>query len=270
MATTRIDKRFDLLAAASRTALIPYIMAGDPQPDATVPLMQTLVKSGGDLIELGVPFSDPMADGPIIQAAGERALRHHVSLGDVIGMVAEFRQSDGDTPVVLMTYQNPIEAMGEAQFVASAVAAGVDGVLVVDLPIEEADTLLKEVEGEALDIIFLTSPTTSVERLKRIAEVARGFIYYVSLKGVTGAKHIELEQIADKVKQFKNIITIPTAVGFGIHDEQSAKRVAQLADAVVVGSAIVRIVEQNADANYRQRVADFVVGLRSAIDEKTS
>ena len=270
MATTRIDKRFDLLAAAGRRALIPYIMAGDPQLAATVPLMHTLVKSGGDLIELGVPFSDPMADGPVIQAAGERALCHRVSLQDVFAIVAEFRQSDGDTPVVLMSYQNPIEAMGEKQFSESAAAAGVDGVLVVDLPIEEADTLLKAVEDEALDIIFLISPTTSMDRLKRIAEVARGFIYYVSLKGVTGAGHIDLDQIADKVKVFKNIITIPMAVGFGIHDAQSAGKVARSAEAVVIGSAIVNIIAQYADTDYRQRIADFVGGLRKAMDEKSS
>ena len=266
MAKTRIEKCFDSLAVSGRTALIPYIMAGDPSPDASVPLMHTLVKSGSDLIELGVPFSDPMADGPVIQAAGERALRHRISMHDAINMVAEFRRDDDDTPVVLMTYENPIEAMGEARFVKSAAAAGVDGVLVVDLPIEEADALLTAAEDEALDIIFLVSPTTSLARLKRIAQVARGFVYYVSLKGVTGAKHIDTDQIADKVKQFRNIITIPTAVGFGIRDARQAGRVAQLADAVVVGSAIVRIVEQYADADYSHRIADFIADLRNAMD----
>ena len=245
MTATRISKRFDSLVAAARSALIPYIMAGDPHPATTVSLMHTLVENGGDLIELGVPFSDPMADGAVIQAASERALRHGVSLHDVITMVAEFRHRDDDTPVVLMTYQNPIEAMGEMQFVESAVAAGVDGVLVVDLPIEEAGALLKAVANEALDVIFLASPTTSTQRLKHIAKLASGFVYYVSLKGVTGAKHIDIEQIADKVQQFKNIISIPIAVGFGIHDAQSAAQVARLADAVVVGSAIVSIIEQN-------------------------
>ena len=266
MAKTRIGTCFDSLAASGRTALIPYIMAGDPNPDASVPLMHTLVENGGDLIELGVPFSDPMADGPVIQAAGERALHHQVNLNDVINTVAEFRLKNNDTPVVLMTYQNPIEVMGEMQFVKSAVKAGVDGVLVVDLPIEEADALLKATENEAFDNIFLVSPTTTNNRLERIAQVASGFLYYVSLKGVTGAKHIDTEQIADKVKQFKNIITIPTAVGFGIHDAQHARQVAQLADAVVVGSAIVRIIEQHADADYCQSVADFIATLRSAMD----
>ena len=225
-----------------------------------------MVENGGDLIELGVPFSDPMADGPVIQAAGERALHHQISMHDVIDTVAEFRVKNHSTPVVLMTYQNPIEAMGEMQFVKSAVKAGVDGVLVVDLPVEEAGVLLKATEHEALDTIFLVSPTTTDDRLRRIAQVASGFLYYVSLKGVTGAKHIDMEQIADKVKQFKNIITIPTAVGFGIHDAQHARQVARLADAVVVGSAIVRIIEQYADADYRLKVADFVAALRSAMD----
>ena len=268
--TSRIKKRFDLATATARKVLIPYIMAGDPQPDATVPLMHTLVDSGGDLIELGVPFSDPMADGPVIQLASERALKHGINLRHVLAMVAEFRQRDNDTPVVLMTYQNPIEAMGEVQFVKSATTAGVDGVLIVDLPIEEAQPLLNAVADEPIDIIFLISPTTSTDRLKSIAKIAGGFIYYVSLKGVTGAKHIDLEQIADNVKQFKNIITIPLAVGFGIHDAESAAQVAQLADAVVVGSAIVNIVAHNADNNYRQPVADFVVRLRRAIDNKAN
>ena len=270
MAKTRIAKCFDSLAASGRTALIPYIMAGDPRPDASVPLMHTLVKSGSDLIELGVPFSDPMADGPVIQAASERALRHRVSLHDVIDMVAEFRREDEDTAVVLMTYENPIEAMGEARFVKSAVVAGVDGVLVVDLPIEEANALLAEAKDEALDIIFLVSPTTTIARLKRIAQVASGFIYYVSLKGVTGAKHIDLAQIADKVKQFRNIITIPTAVGFGIHDAQQARQVAQLADGVVVGSAIVRLVAQYDNTDYEHRIANFVSALRDAMDAETA
>ena len=270
MTKTRIGKRFDLLAASGRSALIPYIMAGDPNPDASVPLMHTLARSGGDLIELGVPFSDPMADGPVIQAAGERALQHQISMHDVMNMVAEFRREDNDTPVVLMTYENPVEAMGEARFVKSAMEAGVDGVLVVDLPIEEADPLLKAAEDEALDIIFLVSPTTTSDRLKRISQSASGFVYYVSLKGVTGAKHIDTEQIADKVKQFRNIITIPTAVGFGIHDAQQAGQVARLADAVVVGSAIVRIVEQYADSNYSHRIAEFVTALRDAMDAETT
>ena len=270
MAKTRIAKCFDSLAASRRTALIPYIMAGDPKPDASVPLMHTLVKSGSDLIELGVPFSDPMADGPVIQAASERALRHRVSLRDVMDMVAKFRREDGNTPVVLMTYENPIEAMGEARFVKSAVAAGVDGVLVVDLPIEEANTLLTEAKDEALDIIFLVSPTTTIARLKRIAQVASGFVYYVSLKGVTGAKHIDLAQIADKVKQFRNIITIPTAVGFGIHDAQQARQVAQLADGVVVGSAIVRLVAQYGNTDYDHRIADFIFALREAMNAETA
>ncbi|MBC6413447.1 MAG: tryptophan synthase subunit alpha [Chromatiales bacterium] len=269
MTTTRIGKRFESLAVTMRSALIPYIMAGDPLPDATVPLMHTLVESGGDLIELGVPFSDPMADGPVIQAASERALEHRVNLHDVIAMVDEFRRDDSDTPVILMTYQNPIEAMGEMQFVNAATLAGVDGVLVVDLPIEEADSLLTAASGKALDIIFLVSPTTSADRLNSIAKSASGFVYYVSLKGVTGAKNIDTAHIADKVQQFKNIITIPIAVGFGIHDAQSAAQVAQSADAVVVGSAIVRLVEQNRTADYQKNIADFIVGLRRAMDRKT-
>jgi len=241
-------------------------MAGDPHPDATVSLMHTLVENGGNLIELGVPFSDPMADGPVIQAASERALQHPVNLHDVFAMVTAFRRTDDSTPVVLMTYQNPIEVMGQVPFVQSALAAGVDGVLVVDLPVEEADSLLAAVADQALDLIFLVSPTTSPERLRLITEVARGFIYYVSLKGVTGAKHIDLSQIADKVAAFKNIITLPMAVGFGIHDAESAQRIAGIADGVVVGSAIVNTIAHHADDDYQARVADFVGGLRRAMD----
>lgn len=264
---TRIKQCFKQLAGTGKTALIPYIMAGDPTPDATVTLMNALVSGGANLIELGVPFSDPMADGPAIQGASMRALANEVSLHDVLNIVAQFRIHDTKTPVVLMTYQNPIEVMGPEQFVQSAVEVGVDGVLVVDLPIEEAGDLLKITEqNKVLDIIFLISPTTSAERLERISTVAHGFVYYVSLRGVTGAKHIDFDEIADKVEALKHIITLPVAVGFGIYDVASAVKVAQLADAVVIGSAIVRIIEQHVDRDYVQLITDFITQIRQAID----
>jgi len=270
MTHSRITKCFNQLAAAERRALIPYIMAGDPHPEATLPLMHTLVENGGDLIELGVPFSDPMADGPVIQAASERALQHRTNLHAVFAMVREFRRSNGDTPVVLMTYQNPIEAMGQARFIHAARAAGVDGVLVVDLPIEEAAGLLAAVADHALDLIFLVSPTTSPQRLRLIAQRARGFIYYVSLKGVTGAKHIDLKYIAAKVGEFKQTITLPLAVGFGIHDAESAARVAAIADGVVVGSAIVKLVAHNKGNDCCASVGAFIGELRGAMDAATA
>lgn len=266
---TRIKQCFEQLAATSKTALVPYIMAGDPTPDATVSLMNTLVTSGADLIELGVPFSDPMADGAAIQGASTRALAYAVSLQDVLALVAKFRKQNTHTPVILMTYQNPIEVMGQEQFVQSAVEVGCDGVLVVDLPIEEASSLLALSEHSPLDIVFLVSPTTSAQRLKRIAAAAHGFVYYVSLKGVTGAKHIDFAEIADKMETLKRIITLPIAVGFGIHDAAGAQRVAQLADAVVIGSAIVRIIEQHKDSDYSSLIADFIVHIRQALDEST-
>ncbi len=244
---SRIEKRFADLKAAGRKALIPYVTAGDPNPQVTVPAMHALVAAGADVIELGVPFSDPMADGPVIQRATERALAHHVSLREVLAMVAEFRQRDAETPVVLMGYLNPVEVMGYEAFAAAAAKAGVDGVLTVDLPPEEADAVVPVFRAHDLDPIFLLSPTSHETRIKRIAAAASGFVYYVSLKGVTGAANLDVDAVAAKLGEIRGHTDLPLGVGFGIKDGATAARVAQVADAVVVGSALVNRIEALAD-----------------------
>ena len=265
---SRIATRFTALQQHKRKALIPYVTAGDPQPGATVPLMHAMVKAGADILELGVPFSDPMAEGPVIQRAMERALEHHVSLKDVLAMVAEFRQQDSQTPVLLMGYLNPVEVMGYARFAKLAAAAGVDGVLLVDLPPEEADELLTELDEHGLDIVFLVSPTTDEPRIQKIAKVSSGFIYYVSLKGVTGAGHLDTDEVADRVNKIKAHSTIPVGVGFGIKDAESAARVARVADAVVVGSALVKKVEESGgeSAKLEGAITALLTDIRAGID----
>lgn len=245
---SRIAQCFDTLRAQGRAALVPYITAGDPEPGVTVELMHALVEGGADLLELGVPFSDPMADGPVIQAACERALMHHIGLHRVLEMVKEFRALDSRTPVVLMGYLNPVEAMGYAEFARSACKAGVDGVLIVDLPPEESDTLLRWLADEAIDPIFLLSPTTTSTRIESICRRARGYVYYVSLKGVTGANTLDVEQVAGRLEEIRKYCQLPVGVGFGIKDVATAAQVARIADAVIVGSAVVRLVEAHADA----------------------
>ncbi len=269
---SRIASRFDELRQARRKALVPYITAGDPEPGVTVDLMHALVAAGADLIELGVPFSDPMADGPVIQAAHERALAHGVSLRQVLDMVAAFRRDDGDTPLVLMGYLNPVEAMGYAAFAEAAAAAGVDGVLVVDAPPEESATLVTALRAAGLDQIFLTAPTSDAERLRRIAAVASGFVYYVSLKGVTGAATLDVADVAARVADIRAFIDLPIGVGFGIRDARSAERIARLADAVVVGSAIVARMAEHADDRdaLLQEVSRFVAGLRVGMDNAST
>ena len=269
---SRIASRFDELRQARRKALVPYITAGDPEPGVTVDLMHALVAAGADLIELGVPFSDPMADGPVIQAAHERALAHGVSLRQVLDMVAAFRRDDGDTPLVLMGYLNPVEAMGYAAFAEAAAAAGVDGVLVVDAPPEESATLVTALRAAGLDQIFLTAPTSDAERLRRIAAVASGFVYYVSLKGVTGAATLDVADVAARVADIRAFIDLPIGVGFGIRDARSAGQIARLADAVVVGSAIVARMAEHADDRdaLLQEVSRFVAGLRVGMDNAST
>jgi len=260
---SRIEARFRALREAGRTALVPYLTAGDPEPAVTVPLMHRLVEAGADLLELGVPFSDPMADGPVIQAACERALAHGVRLRDVLDMVARFRERDADTPVVLMGYLNPVEAMGYAAFAKRAASAGVDGVLTVDLPPEEAGELVAELRPRGLDPVFLAAPTTSEERARRIAEQARGFLYYVSLKGVTGAGHLDVAEVARRLEALRRAVRLPVGVGFGIRDPDSAARVARVADAVVVGSALVeRLARGGGEA-----AVGLLAALRAAVDE---
>lgn len=241
---SRIDNCLANLKAEGRKALIPYITAGDPDRDLTVPLMHTMVEAGADIIELGVPFSDPMADGPVIQRASERALKQRVSLRDVIGMVSEFRQKDADTPVVLMGYLNPIEIMGYEVFATAAADAGVDGVLTVDLPPEEADELDSVLRAKQLDPIFLLAPTTDDERIRGICAAASGYVYYVALKGVTGAGNLDIASVSEKLEHIRAQTDLPVGVGFGIKDAESAARVASVADAVIVGSALVQKVEQ--------------------------
>jgi tryptophan synthase alpha chain len=240
----RINTRFSELRAQGRCALIPYITAGDPQPVATVDLMHMLVEHGADLLELGVPFSDPMADGPVIQRATERALVHNVSMHDVIAMVRDFRVKDSTTPVILMGYLNPLEALGYAAFAREASEAGVDGVLTVDLPPEEAEDYASILQTAGLERIFLVSPTTPAQRVKAVARLGSGFVYYVSLKGVTGANSLDIDNVAEHLAALRGQIDLPLGVGFGIRDAHTAGQVAQIADAVVVGSVIVHLIEQ--------------------------
>ncbi|MCW8919732.1 MAG: tryptophan synthase subunit alpha [Gammaproteobacteria bacterium] len=267
---SRIQHRFAELKAAGRTALIPFITAGDPHPDVTVPTMHALVEGGADLIELGVPFSDPMADGPVIQYASERALKHHVSLHDVLAMVRQFREQDSATPVILMGYLNPVEIMGYEAFAREAAAAGVDGLLTVDMPPEEAQELTAALRASALDPIFLLAPTTDRVRVERICQLASGFVYYVSLKGITGAGHLDTDEVAARLEVIRGATALPVGVGFGIKDGESAARVAAVADAVIVGSAVVNRMAalQEEPGKIPQTLADFMGELRRAMDQR--
>ncbi|MDX1606378.1 MAG: tryptophan synthase subunit alpha, partial [Candidatus Competibacterales bacterium] len=256
---SRIESRFRSLHEAGRKALIPFVTAGFPRPGLTVPVLHRLVAAGADVIELGVPFSDPMADGPVIQKAGERALAQGMSLARVLDLVAEFRREDADTPLVLMGYLNPIEAMGHESFARRAAEAGVDGVLTVDLPLEEADELVPQLQAAGLDPIFLLAPTSSPERIRRTAEVARGYVYYVSLKGVTGSGALDTDAVAERVAQIRPHIGVPVGVGFGIKDAATAAAIGRSADAVVVGSALVARMAERADDE--PRLLDEVSGL---------
>jgi len=263
---SRISATFESLRNQGRKALIPFITAGDPHPSVTVPLMHALAKAGADAIELGVPFSDPMADGPVIQRASERALRHSVSLRDVLGFVAEFRKSDRRTPVVLFSYANPIESLGLERFADAAKAADADGVLVVDYPPEEARELVKMLDARSLDTIFLLSPTTTDERLRRIAELGRGYLYYVSLRGVTGASNIDLADVAARVRRVREFTRLPVGVGFGIRDAASAKAIAALSDAVIIGSALIQEIEKAPRDKVTAEVIRFLAPIREALD----
>ena len=268
---SRIAEKMQALQKQGRRALIPYIAAGDPEPWITVPLMHALVKNGADILELGVPFSDPMADGPVIQRAAERALKHGISLTHVLAMVREFRDKDKTTPVVLMGYLNPIEVLGYARFAQEAAAAGVDGVLTVDLPPEEADLFQPAMKGQGLDTIFLLAPTSPAERIKLIAKAASGFIYYVSLRGVTGAANLDVREVAAKLKEIRGHTKLPLGVGFGIGSPEVAAQVAEFADAVIVGSAVVKRMEEMAAKPDKilTEVPAFIARLREAMDQTT-
>ncbi|MEW5905022.1 MAG: tryptophan synthase subunit alpha [Pseudomonadota bacterium] len=263
---SRIDTVFANLKQQQRKALIPFITAGDPSQQLTVPLMHALVQAGADVIELGVPFSDPMADGPTIQRASERALANGMSLRGVLGMVAQFRQQDTTTPVVLMGYGNPIEAMGWEAFAKRCAEVGVDGALTVDFPPEESHEAFEHLQKHGIAPIFLLAPTTNEARIAQVAKLARGYVYYVSLKGVTGAGNLDLSAIEQKMPQLRKHIKLPIGVGFGIRDAATAKAVSALCDGVVVGSRIVQEIEQSDEHNVVAQVGRLVQTLRTAID----
>jgi len=265
---SRIATCMSELQARKRKALVPYITAGDPRPDVTVPLLHAMVEAGADMLEVGVPFSDPMADGPVIQAACERALQHHVSLHRVLDMVREFRELDSATPVILMGYLNPIEVWGYGDFARSATAAGVDGVLTVDMPPEEAADLAAALGENGLDTIFLLAPTSDAERMRKVGKMASGFLYYVSFKGVTGANRLDVAAVAEKLEELRCHTRLPVGVGFGIRDGESAAQVARVADAVVVGSVLVNRVADLAGtpSAIPAGVADIVAEMRAAMD----
>lgn len=267
---SRIKTRFEQLKSEGKKALIPFVTAGDPNPDVTVPLMHAMVAAGASVIELGVPFSDPMADGPAIQKANERALAHDVSLHRVLEMVAEFRHTDADTPVVLMGYLNPVEVMGYETFAGAANEAGVDGVILVDLPPEEAEEvmpLFRERDLD-LDLIFLLAPTSGESRIEKIARLASGFIYYVSIKGVTGAASPDTREVTDKLAQIRKHTDLPIGIGFGIKDAETAAQFSAIGDAVVVGSALVRKIEalQREPDKIAAEISATLRAMREAID----
>ncbi|MBS0545986.1 MAG: tryptophan synthase subunit alpha [Proteobacteria bacterium] len=263
---SKIQSTFQRLQGAGRKALIPFITAGDPDPALTVPLMRALVAGGADIIELGVPFSDPMADGPTIQRASERALAQGMSLRKVFDIVRTFRTEDADTPVVLMGYANPIEAMGVDRFVADARAAGVDGVLVVDYPPEECVQFAASARAAGLDPIFLLAPTSTEQRFADVARAGSGYIYYVSLKGVTGSGKLDLDEVARRIPAIRSAVGMPVGVGFGIRDAASAKSIGAVADAVVIGSRIIEEIEQSPRDAAVANVTAFMRGIREALD----
>jgi tryptophan synthase alpha chain len=264
---SKIAKVFADLKAQGRKGLVPFITAGDPEPGITLDLLHALVRGGADVIELGIPFSDPMADGPVIQRASERALSHGMSLKHVIEIVKEFRQSNDHTPIVLMGYANPIEHMGTETFVRTAKDAGVDGVLVVDYPPEECEDFAQQCRVAGIDPIFLLAPTSSQARIDQVGKVAAGYIYYVSLKGVTGSANLDTKAVAGIIPQIRAASNVPIAVGFGIRDAQSAVAVGQAADAVVIGSRIVQLLEETPSSERVQSLERFLRDIREALDK---
>ena len=263
---SRIQQAFERLNGEGRKALIPFITAGDPDAALTAPLMHTLVEAGADIIELGVPFSDPMADGPTIQRASERALARGMKMRTVLQLVADFRETDTQTPVVLMGYANPIEAMGLEKFAAAAAAAGVDGVLVVDYPPEEAAAFGAAMKAHGMDPIFLIAPTSTAERIAQVAQIASGYVYYVSLKGGTGSAQLDVEAVARRIPEIRAAVGVPVGVGFGIRDAQTAGAVARIADAVVVGSRIIEEMEKAPLGDAVGRAGRLVAELRRGVD----
>ncbi|MCK0508927.1 tryptophan synthase subunit alpha [Aromatoleum anaerobium] len=264
---SKIQSTFQRLQATGRRALIPFITAGDPAPELTVPLMNALVEGGADIIELGVPFSDPMADGPTIQRASERALANGMTLRRVLDTVREFRTGNAETPVVLMGYANPIEAMGVERFVSAAREAQVDGVLIVDYPPEECESFAQAAKDAGLDPIFLLAPTSTEQRFRDVARVGSGYIYYVSLKGVTGAATLDFDEVATRIPQIRAQVGMPVGVGFGIRDAESARRIGEVADAVVIGSRIIEEIERSPRDRLTANVTAFLREVRTALDQ---
>ncbi|MEB3768116.1 tryptophan synthase subunit alpha [Acinetobacter sp. MD2] len=264
---SRLATRFHQLQSQQRKALVSYVMAGDPHPYVTVPLLHRMVEAGVDVIELGLPFSDPMADGPVIALAAERALAGGTNTFDALDMVKSFRQNDQETPVVLMGYLNPVEVIGYEKFVERAAQSGVDGILLVDLPPEEADTLNQVLKQHGLDQIFLLAPTSTDERIQHVIQQASGFIYYVSLKGVTGAATLDTAEAAARIAKIKAHTTIPVGAGFGISDAQSAKAMGAVADAVIVGSALVKPFATLPPEQAADQTVNKIKELRAALDE---
>lgn len=264
---SRIKATFAQLQSKGQKALIPYVTAGDPHPKHTVEIMHTLVKNGADMIELGIPFSDPMADGPVIQRAIERALAHRVGLQDVLEMVKAFRAKDQKTPIILMGYANPIEAIGAQKFADLAKAADVDGVITVDYPPEECRDFVEVLREREIDPVFLLAPTTEPKRVELIVNQASGFVYYVSLKGVTGAANLDVKEVANRVAEIREKTDLPIGVGFGIRDAATAKAMAEVADGVVVGSRIVKAIETSDEATLLTNIAALMVTLKTAVLE---
>ena len=263
---SRIGATFARLTNEKRKALIPFVTAGDPSPALTVPLMHAMVDAGVDIIELGVPFSDPMADGPVIQRSSERALKFGVGLKDVLSYVSEFRKTNHTTPVVLMGYANPIERMGMKVFAEQAALAGLDGVLVVDYPPEESHELLATMDAVGVDVIYLLSPTSSEERIKLVSDAARGYIYYVSLKGISGAANIDTGEVELMITKIKSQTSLPVGVGFGIRDSETAKRISRFADAVVIGSRLIQEMEASTTDTAIEKVRVLLKNIRAAMD----
>lgn len=267
---SRIAATFAALKADGRKALIPYVCAGDPFPDATPQIMQALADGGADVIELGVPFSDPMADGPVIQKAAERALARGIGMRQVLDAVSSFRQGNATTPVVLMGYANPVERYdqkhGTDAFVKDAAAAGVDGVLIVDYPPEECGAFAAKLKDHGLDLIFLLAPTSTEQRMRQVGEIATGYVYYVSLKGVTGAGHLDTEAVAEAVPRIRQHVKVPVGVGFGIRDAASAQAVGRVSDGVVIGSRLIQILETQIRDNAPGAARQFMAEIRAALD----
>jgi tryptophan synthase alpha chain len=267
---SRIASTFDRLGKEKRKALIPYVTAGFPFADITPDLMHAMVDAGCDVIELGVPFSDPMADGPVIQKAGERALALGIGLHHVLGMVRSFRQRDAATPVVLMGYANPVERYelthGQGAFARDAAAAGVDGVLIVDYPPEECETFAAQLKAHGLDLIFLLAPTSTDQRIQQVARVASGYVYYVSLKGVTGAGHLDTAAVEEALPKIRKHVKIPVGVGFGIRDAATARAIGRVADAVVIGTKVIQVVEDQPREQVVPKLAGFLREIRASLD----